>query len=96
MMSLTGVQALLLKKESSRRRSWRPWRCTTSGSAKLYTSTGPASIFTLPSRIDLQGMLPFCCDCYLEGMPLGAYKNTSARSRACSWRSRRTSRRATS
>ena len=50
-----------------------------------------ASIFTLPSRIDLQGMLPFCCDCYLEGMPLEAYKNTSARSRGCSWRSRPTS-----
>ena len=69
------VRALLLKKESSRRRSWRPWRCTTNESAKaLYEHWVRASIFTLPSRIDLQGMLPFCCDCYLEGMPLEAYK----------------------
>ena len=40
----------------------------------LYEHWVRASIFTLPSRIDLQGMLPFCCDCYLEGMPLEAYK----------------------
>ena len=78
--SLGGAGVAVEKRVQQKKILACPGDAQPAGAQSFIRNWVRASIFTLPSRIDLQGMLPFCCDCYLEGMPSKPTRNTSARS----------------